>query len=318
MIKADIVKNSDDMAKLLQPLRPQGPFIIVPNWHCTQEGYGTDAQTLAYLLEVLPGEKIVVEAYDAARTDDMERFHSMDMQEAHEHLEYFRQQDQLFLESTGNGEVLAKYGAEYVNVTEEAWAGRLVDADQVKALVEDRYGPILHQELYGIVPNRLWQYRHGTLINCAKIKASIFAGGVFFGLAMKNLFGLIPIPNRIGYHGSEHRGLSRSIVDVYQVYRSTFRVISVLEAIHASLITARGTLEDSFALVKNLSFAAASDNAVELDAFMVQALGGSPDERNFLKMGADIFGRWDPNTFPAVPPTVADRFGEIMSTTTDD
>ena len=176
-----------------------------------------------------------------------------------------------------------------------------------------RYGPIVHEELYGIVPEKLWQFRHGTLINCAKIKGCIFAGGVFFSLALKNLFGLIPVPDRMEYHGAGHTGLSRTIIDMNQIYGSIFKVISILESLHATLLTDRGTYDDPSALVEDLAFAAASDNTLELDAFMVRALGGSPNQRHFLRMGAELFGQWDQNNFPTLPPTVAQRLQTIMT-----
>ena len=312
MINAGTIKNSADMANLLQGFVLKEPFIVLPNWHCTTEGYGTDPLTLSYLLAALPGKAVVVEAYDAARTDDSQRFESLDMDAARQHWDYLRQQDQVFLESTGNDKVLAEHGAEYVNVTEEIWAGRIADTGEVASLVEKRYGPIVHTELYGMVPQRLWESRHGTLINCAKIKACYFAGGLFFSLAMKNLFGLIPLPNRMAYHGAHEQGLSRSIVDADQLYHAMFKVISIAEAIHATLIIPQGAFEDPGALVKNLGFAAASDHVVDLDAFIVQAFGSSPEDRHFLKLGAAILGGWDQKNFPPVPVSVAARLREIM------
>ena len=312
MINAGTIKNSADMANLLQGFVLKEPFIVLPNWHCTTEGYGTDPLTLSYLLAALPGKAVVVEAYDAARTDDSQRFESLDMAAARQHWDYLRQQDQVFLESTGNDRVLAEHGAEYVNVTEELWAGRVADAGEVASLVERRYGPIVHTELYGMVPQRLWESRHGTLVNCAKIKACQFAGGLFFSLAMKNLFGLIPLPDRMAYHGAHHQGLSRTIVDANQLYHSMFQVISIAEALHATLIAPQGTFEDPDALVKDLGFAAVSDHVVELDAFLVQAMGGSVEKRHFLDLGAGVLGGWDQKNFPPLPDTVAARLGTIM------
>jgi len=218
MIKVGIVRDSSAMAELLQELEPgDGPFFIVPNWHCAREGYGTDARTLDCLLEALPGEKTVVESYDDARTDDPERFQGLDLEAAREHWDYLREQDRLFLSETGIGEVLERHGAEYLNVTEEVWAGRAADAEEVRRRVEERFGPIAHRELYGMVPRRLSEARGSTLIDYAKMKVGKFGGGPFFSMSMKNLFGLIPVPNRQSYHGAGDEGLSRSIVDANQI-----------------------------------------------------------------------------------------------------
>jgi len=313
MIKVGIVRDSEALAELLREFHPgPGPFVIVPNWHCTIKGYGTDARTLECLLRVLPGEKTVVESYDAPRTDDPLRFQGLDLEGAREHWDYLREQDQIFLRQTGIGKVLKRHGAEYLSVTEEVWAGRVADQNEVAALVEKRYGPVVHRELYAMVPQKLWERRGATLVNYAKIKVGPSAKGLFFSLSMKNLFGLIPVPNRAHYHGADDQGLSRSIVDMNQIYFSLFRVISVCEAMRNALISSQAAFDDEGALVENLGLVSASDRSVELDAFLVRALGGCPGERHFLQMGAGIFGPWDEECFPPLPQEAARRLREVM------
>ena len=314
MIAVGIVRDSRALTELLREFRPgQGPFVIVPNWHCTVKGYGTDARTLECLLEALPGEKTVVEAYDADRTDDPGRFQGLDLEAAREHWDYLREQDQIFLRETGIGKVLDEHGAEYLNVTEEQWAGRTADGGEVRTLVEDRYGPVGHAELYGMVPQKLWEQRGCTLINYAKIKVAPSADGLFFSLSMKNLFGLIPVPDRTRYHGSEDQGLARSIVDANQIYFSLFRVISVCEAMRNARISPDAGFKDDAALVENLGLVAASDRSVELDAYLVAALGDIPAERHFLQVGARIFGAWDEEDFLPLPAETGQRLREIMA-----
>jgi len=313
VINVGIARDSRALAALLDPFDlGNGPFIIVPNWHCARKGYGTDAQTLRTLLEVLPGSKTIVESYDAARTADPGRFEGLDLAAARQHQGYLREQDQVFLRQTGLGEVLREHDAEYLSVTEEVWEGRTADAREVQAAVEQRYGPVVHQELYGMVPSSLWDQRGCTLVNCAKMKACGIAGGVFFSLSMKNLFGLIPVPNRYGYHGASEKGLSRSIVDCNQVYASLFPTVSLCEAMHSSLISATTRFDDEASLVADLGLVAVSDRAVELDAFLVSAMGVHPEERNFLRMGAEVFGQWHENDFPPLPPEAAHRLADAM------
>ena len=314
MIRVGEIRDSEGLTQLLREFKPvDGPFVILPNWHCTTKGYGTDAQTLECLLGALEGHKVVIEAYDVSRTDDPARFREgMDLQQAWEHRDYLREQDQVFLRKTGIGDVLAEYGAEYANVTEEVWAGRTADPREVADLVEKRYGPVVHRELYRMVPRRLWDMRDATLINFAKIKAGSFRHGIFFSLSMKNLFGLIPLPNRVRYHGADNEGLSRSIVDMNQIYCSVFRVISVCEAMHNALISATAPVGNEAGLIEDLGLVAASDCSVELDAFLVRALGERPDERHFLRMGAQVFGGWNEECFPTLPPEPARRLREAM------
>ena len=314
MIRVGTVRDSKALAELLGDLRPgEGPFVIVPNWHCTVKGYGTDAGTLECLLEALPGEKTVVEAYDAARTNDPGRTTGLDLDAAREHWEYLREQDRVFLRETGLGRVLEEHGAEYLNVTEEVWAGRAANPVAVRVLVEGRYGPVGHEELYGMVPRRLWEMQGATLINIAKIKAGLWDERLFFSLSMKNLFGLIPVPDRTQYHGADDQGLARSIVDANQIYCSLFRVTSICEAIYNARITPRAGFRDDAALVENLGLAAASDRAVELDAYLVGALGDVPAGRHFLRLGAEVFGPWDETAFPSLPEEAGRRLEEIMS-----
>ena len=313
MIKAAILRESDALAELLVEFHPgQPPFVIVPNWHCALKGYGTDARTLRCLLKALPGKKTIVESFDAARTDDPGRFQGLDLEAARDHWDYLREQDQVFLRQTGIGKVLEEHGAEYLNVTEEVWAGRAADPSEIRDLVEKRYGPVGHIELYGMVPRKLWEQRGHTLINCAKIKAGSWEDRLFFSLSMKNLFGLIPVPDRTSYHGADDQGLPRSIVDTNQIYCSLFRVISICEAMHNARISPHVAFGDDAALVENLGLVAASDRSVELDAFLVKALGVSPGERHFLRLGAQIFGAWDEDRFPALPEEAARRLNEIM------
>ena len=315
MIAVDIVRDGKGLAKLLRAFDPgSGPFIILPNWHCTMTGYGTDARTLECVLEALPGEKTVIEAHDDARTNDPGRFEGLDLAAAREHWDYLKEQDQVFLKETGIARVLKKHGAHYLNVTDEVWAGRAADADQVQAEVERRYGPVGHAELYGMVPRRLWEARGATLINFAKMKGGLTDSGLFFSLSMKNLFGLIPVPSRmVEYHGADDQGLARSIVDMNQIYCTLFRVISLCEAMHNTRLTGTARFGEDAALLEDLGLAAASDRAVELDAWVVAALGDNPADRHFLQLGSEVFGPWDEKGFPPLPSEAGERLRQIMS-----
>lgn len=313
MVRLAEVHGGEDLKQLISSFSMgEPPYVIVPNWHSRTRGYGTDAEVLDWLLVGLGGEAIVVEAYDATRTDDPGRFAGLSLEEAKQHQDYLREQDRLFLRDMGIDAVLERNGAEYLNVTEEVWSGQVAGAGSVKGVVESRHGPVFHSELLGMVPMRLWEARGRTLVNLAKIKAGPALGGLFFSLSLKNLFGLIPVPSRGSYHGSGAQGLSRSIIDMNQIYHSLFNVISVCEAINASLISARHSFDEA-ALVESLGLAVVSERSVELDAFLVWLLGGCPEERHFLRMGAEVFGGWDRGSFPPVPKGIARRLRKAMT-----
>lgn len=55
--------------------------------------------------------------------------------------------------------MLARHGAEYVNVTEEVWQGRVAPAESVREAVEQAYGP--RGNAFGLIPDPLRSRWHG-------------------------------------------------------------------------------------------------------------------------------------------------------------
>ena len=306
------VQGSGDVRRMLSCLNPSGgTCLIKPNLFIQREGYNTDAHTLDLFLGAIPGTKIVVECYTPERNDGSR---TIEPGQAKQHLDWLREQDRRFFADSGIGEVLARHDAEFLNVTEEIWGGRGAAADEVARLVERRYPPIIHSELYGCVPQRLLDLRGASMLNLAKLKV-INAGtdAAFFSLAMKNLFGLIPEPNRGDYHGKGDTGLPNSIADMCKIYTALFDVTHVAEAVHNTLIS-REEISDPDnprkgpGLVRDLGLAVSGRDPVELDAFIVSQFGGDPAERHFLKAARGILGDWDAARFPEVPPRFAAFF----------
>ena len=300
VIKAALVRNRQDLAQVFQPFHlGNGPFIIKPNWYNDVKGYYTDAQTLELLFQALPtGNKYVVEAHCHARNDHSRQ---LEPHEGIEHWDWLREQEQRYLDATGLARVLGKYNVEYINVSDELWAGRAVEAATIERLVSAKYGPVTRRELLGAVPQKLFDMSNkATFINLAKLKAWAGPSGRSYSLALKNIFGLIPSPNRRDYHGASFVGLPGSIVEINKIYHALFRIVSICEAIFNTLITVEGHPLDGSGLLENLGFVAASDRTVDLDAFIVTALGGQPDQRHFLIQGAEAFGAWRKEDFPAL------------------
>lgn len=271
--------------------------IIKPNWTSGDYGFYTDVESLEPLLAAIKGKKYIVESYMYGRTDGTIK---IDSKNGFENWAWLKTQDQKFLNESGMGELLKKYDAEYINITEEYWSGRVVKADAVQQIVENKYKPIHHKELYGMIPEKLFKLRNLPMISYAKIKYNVPTISIFATLSMKNLFGLIPIPNREYYHGSDFdMGLSRSIVDIDAIYKALFRVVGICEGIyHVPVTREEGKnkykmLWTEYDVIENLGVIFGSEDLVTLDAFINQLVGIDPEKRSILKIGEEVFGPWD-------------------------
>ena len=234
------------LSSLLQAAGVNGRrFIIKVNWFGPEHGYFTDARTLDLVLSALPpGEKIIVEGHAYGRNDASQEIDWRNPDEVCSKRDWIRRQENWFLETTGLAEVLKKHGAEYINITDEVWAGRVVAAESVASIVEARYSPVADPEIYTFVPEKLWDLRGTTLISLARIKvrspnalaedASPYSP--IYSLSMKNLFGLVPDPFRFRWHGTKGQKLAQSILDITKVYSALFDLVGLNEGIFHTLI----------------------------------------------------------------------------------
>lgn len=273
-------------------------FIIKPNWFCPHKGYFTDVQTLDLFLRNLDGSKIIIESHTLGRNVSSEKM----PENAEQNREWIRQLEEQFLNSTGLVKLLERDDVEYINITEEVWAGRTVGPEEIAGIVEEKYPPITHKELYGYVPRKLFELRGRTLINLAKMKVTLPPAPLFFSLGMKNLFGLIPDPSRGYYHGSADSGLSRSITDINEVYHALFPVCGFTEAIYSTRFfnsaATDGTIDiGKGKVIENLGVIVAGKHPVALDACTIKLLGFDYNERHFIEMGSEIFGQVDEKAF---------------------
>lgn len=74
-----------------------------------------------------------------------------------------------FLMKIGIKKVIDELGIEYVNITEEVLAKRIVSKEIVKKQVEKNFPPVLREELYIFLPIRLYKLRNGTFISLARV-----------------------------------------------------------------------------------------------------------------------------------------------------
>ncbi|SDN57220.1 DUF362 domain-containing protein [Acetanaerobacterium elongatum] len=292
------IKNQADMKAFLENFKLGSEGVIIkPNWTSGDYGFYTDVESLEPLLAAIDGKKYIIESYMYGRTDNTRAINGTN---GLENWDWLKEQDEQFLHKSGMAELLKKYDAEYINITEEYWSGRVAKADEIQQLTESKYAPISHKELYGMIPEKLFQLRHLPLISYAKIKYNVPAVSIFASLSMKNMFGTIPIPNREHYHGSDFdTGLSRSIVDILTVYKSLLRVVGICEGLYHIPVTREEgknrykMLWTEYDVIENLGLILGSEDLVTLDAYINKLIGLDPEKRSILQMGDEVFGKWD-------------------------
>jgi uncharacterized protein (DUF362 family) len=266
---------------MVKSLDLKPPVIIKPNW-----GYSvvfTEADIIDWTLEAINGDAVIVESYGWARCREAveEKKYGPFSREA------LRKSDKWFLRYSGIDKVMKKHDVEYINITEEVWANRIADEETIQKIVEDSYSPLVIKELASFVPQRLYDLSSGTLLNLSKLK---FMGeDIVISLTLKNLFGMIPGPDRGKYHGEMNKTMNPSIVDMNKIYRSLFKTKGVVEGVFTA---SRGmSLEPQ--VYKNTGVLWTCDDTLELDAVVTAHTGINPNEVGYLRLAAQNFGEWD-------------------------
>jgi hypothetical protein len=313
--KTSIAKASSiaDYKQILKdPILKSDPIIVKPNWVLSEEGSFTTANSLRCLFEVVPGKIIVTESYQTARVCDdptiarifkvgdevvdWSWFRGKGWLWLHSHPDWtwfrdnmrseIRKGDNYFLERFGYRDLFQELGVDYVNVTEEVWSGRTVDSRLIKEIVEKRYSPVFTDKLYEMVPERLYQHRGATLISFNRLKE-------YGSFTLKNLFGLIPDPNRSWWHGPRDRTLSISIVDTVKVYASLFSLYGLWEYAGPTRLKNEegkiGGSEYKFDMTIGPGILAFSRNLAEMDA-LLRHLNGFKVDAELIKLAEQVFG----------------------------
>ncbi len=288
-----VLQQSNDpeiFKKVISELNLKPPVIIKPNWG-TINNY-TEAQVIDGVLSAINGESIIVESYGWARTEDALNGKGMGSIKTTD----LRKSDEWFLKTSGIGDVLKKHGVEYLNVTEEVRAKRVVDPSVIKKIAE-KYPAVLFEEMYANVPTRLFDLREGTFLSLAKYRLNHFP--IVVSLTLKNLFGMIPGPSRWRFHGKNDEKLAQNIVDINKVYHSLFNVKGMVDAV----LTASNAPTEAEAIrpktAKNKGLLLGCEDCVKLDAFVACLEGKDPEKIEYLKLAASYFGGWDENDLVA-------------------
>jgi len=304
------IRDSEDLRKLLpSSLTGSETVIVKPNWFSPNPANFVDAHALGLLLGALDGKAIVVEGYTLEKHDGSMKFtvegSAVNWKWVMENPDWgwvkeegrweeIRRQDEGFLDKYGFSDLFQEYGAEYVNVTEEIWAGRTVDHGKVKERVVERYGPVAEEQMYGFMPEALKVHEGAPLVSLGKVKG---IEGKFPSLTLKNLFGLIPDPLRSWWHGPKDIRLGESIIDIAKVYASYFPLYGVCEAFReATAMRPKGAVKvewGSYDIVKDLGFASLGENLMNLDAVTSAIMRVDPSKVSYITLGEAIFGPYD-------------------------
>jgi uncharacterized protein (DUF362 family) len=274
--------------RIVRKLKLKAPVVIKPNWGFS--GCFTEADILDWILSAIKGEKIVVESYGWARSEDWLKHGRMGKKTK----SALRKSDYWFLDYSGIGDVLEKHDVEFMNITEEMWSERTADPNDVRELVEERYSPVakIVEKMLKGVPQHLYDLRGGSLLSVAKVRLGNPPYDV--SLAVKNLFGMIPGPGRwVPYHGKKNVNLSQSILDINKIYHSLFNISGIIEGVF-SADTSLGRKEGG--LLENLGIAWGAKDVVTLDAFAAVQFGREPSRIDYLRHVAETLGMWDEET----------------------
>ena len=285
--------NGQSFRELISALKLEPPVLIKPNWGSV-ECY-TEAEILDWVLSAIQGEVLVIESYGWARSEEF----LLGKKQGAKTRSNLRKSDRWFLEYSGITKVLEKHQVEYINLTEEIWAGRIADPDLVQQAVEEKYPPVQLEEMYGQVPARIYDLKGGTLLSLAKYR--LLFEPIVVTFTIKNLFGLIPGPGRGRFHGGDNSRMDQSIVDINKIYRSLFSVKGIVEAVFTAG-DGRGSF-DRQEVSRDSGVALGCENTIDLDAFTTVLAGYDPRTVDYLRLAAQHFGGWDPQVYTTAKQT---------------
>lgn len=289
-------------------------IIVKPNWVQLLPATYTDAETLRKLFEVLDSKILVVEGSQIHRcplgdepgpefvADGKERdwkwlmtggwgwlTNNPDWSWFREgsHREYYIEMEKRFLDDYGFTDLFKEFNAEYMNVTNEIWDGRIVDPKVVKKAVKSRYPPVFHDEMYGFLPKKLYDLRGSTLISFSKLKQ-------YATFTFKNMFGLIPDPIRAWWHGPKNKRMNPSIIGINQIYNTFFNIYGIVEAMkNTARLSKEGKVSIpgfKYDVVNDYGIIATGKSLVELDTIMCNGGGFGLKDATYLQEAEKIWG----------------------------
>lgn len=312
------IDSPADFTTLLKKNLPgSDPLIVKLDWVGVEEVSPTDFEALHCIVEAAPGRVIVTEGHLLWRPRLLEPNGLKFLADSEEldwngllegkgwrwlirnpdwgwfidgpHWSHLMKEERLFLEKYGFFDFFRDNGIEYVNATDEIWAGRVADGRIVRKAVESRFSPVFTDRLYGFVPEKLFRYRGSSLVSLSKRKD-------YQSFTMKNLFGLIPDPVRAWWHGPRDRRLARSILDINKVYGALFELVGLFEA-------SRNDGSNSSA-----RDVAVSRSVAQLDALLNHVTGYDLEKAAYISLGNNMFGTFDSELLKKAETHLSDWF----------
>jgi hypothetical protein len=238
-------------------------------WHGYAAGTYTDPAALDLLLGALPAPAIVLEGHTSSRNLGGADF---DWEtEAKQNRAWVRQQEAEYLRRTGLQEVLARRGAQYVNVTEEFW-DEDYEGDPTK-----------------FVPRVLQEFSGCPMLSFAKFKGPTRLG-------ISNLFGLIPLPLRSAWHGPNITWFARACCEMAKLYGGLFDLSGMVESLYSAVRWNRQGLYRSrwgnYDLIRDAGYITASKGLVAADILAARLQGQDVGRSAFYDVVREELG-WD-------------------------
>ncbi|MFN7998134.1 MAG: hypothetical protein U0Q18_31220 [Bryobacteraceae bacterium] len=221
------IRSAAGFRELLTRVLPSShKYLIKVTWHGYAPGTFTDPAALDLLLEALPGKAVILEGHTSSRN-----LGGADWEwetEGQCHRAWIRQQEAEYLHRTGLAEVIQRHAAQYLNVTEAYWDGRMAPERDILQWLAERGVQLHHPELAAFLPQELWDLRGTPFISLAKFKGPTRLG-------ISNLFGLIPVPLRSAWHGPNITHFARVCCDLARMYGALFPTFGVVEALYSAV-----------------------------------------------------------------------------------
>jgi len=270
------------LCEFLENLELKGAvFVVKPNWNYANAF--TSAEKLDWLFSFLKGSIKIIEGYSPWRNElntQLKLQEVISPTNAKMKWQWIKEQDKWFLEYSGIDKILSKHRVEYINVTEEFWSMKTLDPDELRDIVDNKYGVLVNQEMYDFLPSNIYALRGSTMISFN----SSYNLEDHVPLSTSNLFTLIPDPIRhIKWRGRNLSRFSQSIVDINKIYRGVFSPSYWINEIMG---------KDIFV---------GSKNSVEADAVTAKLMGYDAEKINYLLHAAKVFGDYDHKILHKIP-----------------
>ncbi len=286
------LKTKQEFQEYIQSLDISTDYIVIkPNWYSNLLEKFTGPEMLTWLMECFKPEQqiVVIESYTPWRGLEKlgiepDNDKGVDLIEGKTHWDYYRNQDNQFLNETGIDEVLKKYNATYLNITNEYWKNHCCDSSLIEKRLVKRGFNLTFKELSSYIPKKLYEIcDKSTFISISRIKLQTQTPPIMISVSLKNVFGLIPRPVRmVPYHGENHQSTPYAIADINKIYASLFEKSLWINDGLRSVVYHYFAENEYIEYDTGLLFA--GQNPIEVDSQTCMAVQVNPNEVPYIQM----------------------------------